>query len=230
MSRKLLARVVDLHDQPVGPASGTVLQASAFDTLQDVYGRAGVDDRAVVSCTTLAHAAVPLSHSTRWPDLNASLDSLDEDCLSLGLPKFGVVVFTVGLKQRTACEESVTATDGQQQSGGLVAVLAGGRRACLRTHFISTALVAVWLKPHLPKGRLAQDVCLHLAEQGAGFLSSEGETCQKKLFLGLTDVCRVQTLAVAWHRAAPKRRVLVHTPATRMRLGRPSERARAATS
>ena len=55
MSRKLLARVMDLHDQPVGPASGTVLQASAFDTLQDIYGRAGVDDRAVVSCRTLAH-------------------------------------------------------------------------------------------------------------------------------------------------------------------------------
>ena len=177
MSRKLLARVVDLHDRPVGPASGTVLQASAFGTLQDIYGRAGVDDRAVVSCRSLAHAAVPLSDSTRWPDLNASLDSLDEDCLSVGLPKYGVVVFTVGLKQRTAVEESVTATDGQQQSGGLVAVLAGGRRAYLRTHFISTALVAVWLKPHLPK-----------------------------------------------------RRVLVHTLATRMRLGRPSERARAATS
>ena len=177
MSRKLLARVVDLHDQPVDPASGTVLQASAFDTLQDIYGLAGEDDRAVVSCRTLAHAAVPLSDSTRWPDLNASLDSLDEDCLSLGLPKSVVVVFTVGLKQRTAFEESVTATDGQQQFGGLVAVLAGGRRAYLRTHFISTALVAVWLKPHLPK-----------------------------------------------------RRVLVHTLATRMRLGRPSERARAATS
>ena len=69
MSRKLLARVVDPHDQPVGPASGTVLQANAFDTLQDVYGRAGVDDRAVVSCSTLAHAAVPLSDATRWPDL-----------------------------------------------------------------------------------------------------------------------------------------------------------------
>ena len=66
------------------------------------------------------------------------------------------------------------ATDGQQQSGGLVAVLAVGRRAYLRTHFISTALVAVWLKPRLPKARLAKDVCLHLAEQGAGFLSSEG--------------------------------------------------------
>ena len=43
-------------------------------------------------------------------------------------------------------------------------------------------------------------------------------------------VSRVQALAVAWHRAAPKRRVLVHTLATRMRLGRPSERARATTS
>ena len=69
MSRKLLARVMDLHDQPVGPASGTVLQASAFDTLQDINGLAGVDDRAVVSCRTLAHAAVPLSDSTRWPRL-----------------------------------------------------------------------------------------------------------------------------------------------------------------
>ena len=46
----------------------------------------------------------------------------------------------------------------------------------------------MWLKPHLPKGRLAKDVSLHLAEQGAGFLSSGGKTCQKKLFLGLTDV------------------------------------------
>ena len=81
ISRKLLARVVDLHDQPLGPASGTVLQASAFDTLQYIYGRAGVDDRAVMSCRTLAHAAVPLSDSTRWPDLNASLNSLDEPCL-----------------------------------------------------------------------------------------------------------------------------------------------------
>ena len=32
------------------------------------------------------------------------------------------------------------------------------------------------------------DVCLHLPEQGAGFLSSKGDSCQKKLFLGLTDV------------------------------------------
>ena len=84
MMRKLLARVLDLHDQPVGPASGTVLQASAFDTLQDRCGRAVVDDRAVMSYRTLAHAAMPLSDSPRWPDWNASLDSLDEPCLSLG--------------------------------------------------------------------------------------------------------------------------------------------------
>ena len=133
MSRKLLARVVDLHDQPVGPASGTELQASAFDTLHDIYGQVGLDNRAVVSCTTLAHAAVTLSDSTRWPDLSASLDSLDEDCLTFGLPKCGVVVFTVGVKQRSVGEESVTATAGQQQSNGLVAVLAGGRRAYVRT-------------------------------------------------------------------------------------------------
>ena len=85
MSRKLLARVVDLHDQPVGPASGTVLQASAFDTLEDLHGQVGLNDRSVVACRTLAHAAVPLSDSTRWPDLSASLDSLDENCLSSGL-------------------------------------------------------------------------------------------------------------------------------------------------
>ena len=64
MSRKLLARVVDLHDQPVGPASSTVLQASAFDTLQVLYGQIGLNHRSVVSCRTLTHAAVPLSDST----------------------------------------------------------------------------------------------------------------------------------------------------------------------
>ena len=85
MSRKLLARVVVLHDQPVGPASGTVLQVSAFHSLEDLYGQVGLNHRSVVSCRTLAHAAVPLSDSTRWPDLSASLDSLDENCVSSGL-------------------------------------------------------------------------------------------------------------------------------------------------
>ena len=117
---------------------------------------------------------MPLSDSTRWPHLSASPDSLHEVCLTLGLPKFGVVVFKVGVKQRTVGEESETATAGQQQSDGLVAVLAGGRRACVRTHHIGTALVETWLKPHLPKGRLAKDPCLHLAEQRVGFLSSGG--------------------------------------------------------
>ena len=131
---------------------------------------------------------MPLSDSTRWPDLSASLDSLDEDCLSSGLPNVGIVVFTLRVKQWNVGEKSVTATDGQQQSDGLVAALAGGWRAYVRTQYISTALVAAWLKPHLSKGRLAKDVCLHLAEQGAGFLSSEGKTCQKKLCLGMTDV------------------------------------------
>ena len=133
MSRKLLARVVDLHDQPVGPASGTVLQASAFDTLQDIYGRAGVDDRAVVSCRTLAHAAVPLSQITRWPDLNASLDSLDEDCLSLGLPKFGVVVFTVGF-EAADCMRRVSNCHGRTAAVRWAGGSSCGRAKSIPTH------------------------------------------------------------------------------------------------
>ena len=216
---------MDLHDQPVGLASGTVLQASAFDTLQDIYGRASWT---IVRWCLAARSLTPQCDSTRWPDLNASLDSLDKDCLSSGLQKFGVVVFTVGLKQRTAVEESVTATDGQQQSGGLVAVLARGRRAYLRTHFVSTALVAVWPTPHLPKGRLAKDVCLHL--WAARAVTRVATKPPRARVIQNPVVSWVQALAVAWHRAAPKRRVLVHTLATRMRLGRPSERARATTS
>ena len=64
----------------------------------------------MVSCT-LAHAAVPLRDSSRWPDLSACLESLDKDCLKLDLPTSSVVGLTVGAKERIVVGESATADE-----------------------------------------------------------------------------------------------------------------------
>jgi hypothetical protein len=58
----------------------------------------------------------------------------------------------------------------------------------VRSHsFLSTQSVRAWLDPNLPKGQLAQALCVHLTEIKAGFQAHEINDKAKGLFLSLND-------------------------------------------
>jgi hypothetical protein len=51
--------------------------------------------------------------------------------------------------------------------------MAAGPGAYARTTFLSTQSVRAWLDPNVPKGQLAQALCVHLTEIKAGFQAHE---------------------------------------------------------
>jgi hypothetical protein len=102
MSRKLLVRGVSVRDEPVGRTGSAVVEADEYDTLFDVFNQTDIEARMLLSCVTLLHAREPLLEGTRWTNLDQTLAELDEVCLTLGLAKASVLVFTVGSREAAA--------------------------------------------------------------------------------------------------------------------------------
>ena len=95
MSRRLIVRVVSASGQALEGYKETVFLCEPFDTLLDIFGKAGLEDRVPISCLVLPHAAAPDSEGTAWDDLNATLGAVDKGTLDLGLQRISVLTFTV---------------------------------------------------------------------------------------------------------------------------------------
>ena len=115
---------------------------------------------------------------------------------------------------------------------GLAAVLAGVRRAYTRTLIVSTAKAVTWLKPSLPKGLLAQGVCVCSLSSGKQALCPQRGRLREAVSRNIDADGDSGWNAAAdsgFASAAPMRQVLVRTLTTQMRLAHLSEVTRAAT-
>ena len=83
MSQRLIVRVVSASDKAL--EGYKVFLCEPFDTLLDILGKAGLEDRVPISCLLLPHAAAPDSEGTAWDDLIATLGEVDKDTVDLGL-------------------------------------------------------------------------------------------------------------------------------------------------
>ena len=71
MSQRLIVRVVSASDKAL--EGYKVFLCEPFDTLLDILGKAGLEDRVPISCLLLPHAAAPDSEGTAWDDLKQRL-------------------------------------------------------------------------------------------------------------------------------------------------------------
>jgi len=130
------------------------------------------------------HAGSAANDGVKLPDLDMSLESVDQLCLDLGHQNIGVLQFRVGQAQPVVFG---AAPGGNAATNG-TAVMARGHAAYSRTANLPCEEVAAFLQPHLPKGMLAQKLCKHLNQMGASFLVSETATFRQQVFIAVNQV------------------------------------------
>jgi hypothetical protein len=113
MSRRALVRVGNAmaSGRALETCKNTAVSCVQSDTLIDIFGQLGLEDREPISYLLLPHAHAPVAEGTAWADLHSTLEQVDQDFLEFGLQRANVFQFTVGAAIRS---HRSTAVDNQQ--------------------------------------------------------------------------------------------------------------------